>query len=396
MDAEPVAAEAREDFSLVQGGPLYQLLLRAGLVQPAMELLHRRILLSVLIAWLPLAVLTALEGSLVGGSGVLFLYDLNPHTRILLVLPLLLGAEVIVHHSLQGVVEQFRIRELIAPDDRPRFEAMISRAMRLRNSVALEVLLLVLAYTLGYWWWRTQLALHVTSWVSGPVDGSSDLTAAGWWYTLVSLPLFRFIFYRWFLRLFIWHLFLWQVSRLKLRLNPLHPDRSGGLGFVSASVFAFVPVLVAMGIRMASQIADRIFYEKAVLLDFRYEILGTVVCYMLLVLLPLTFFAFQMARARRLALREYGQVAFRYTNEFRDKWLSGPGARREELLGTADIQSLADLANSYDVAQQMGWLPFNRTVLFRLAILVSLPVLPLTLTMVPFDVLLERLVGHVL
>jgi hypothetical protein len=65
------------DFSLVQGGPLFQLLLRAGLIRPSMDLVARRIIVISLVAWLPLLVLTLLSG--VGGLGVLFMTSV--HTR---------------------------------------------------------------------------------------------------------------------------------------------------------------------------------------------------------------------------------------------------------------------------------------------------------------------------
>jgi hypothetical protein len=50
------------DFSLVLGGPLYQLYLRTRLARAPIELLHRRIIAFVLITWVPLWLLTAIEG----------------------------------------------------------------------------------------------------------------------------------------------------------------------------------------------------------------------------------------------------------------------------------------------------------------------------------------------
>ena len=88
MDKESFAAQKKEDFSLVLGGPLYQLFLRIRLARPAMELAHRRVIACVLITWLPLAVLTALAGSFLGGVGVPFLLDLDPHVRLLIGVPL--------------------------------------------------------------------------------------------------------------------------------------------------------------------------------------------------------------------------------------------------------------------------------------------------------------------
>ncbi len=62
----------------------------------------------------------------------------------------------------------------------------------MRNSAAIEVALLAVSTTLGYWIWRQHGSLHVI----------------------------------------IWYVFLWRVSRLPLQLEPLHPDRAGGIGFV--------------------------------------------------------------------------------------------------------------------------------------------------------------------
>ena len=56
------------DFSLVLGGPLYQLLRRAYLSGEALELLGRRILVISLLAWLPLLVLSVWAGQALGGG----------------------------------------------------------------------------------------------------------------------------------------------------------------------------------------------------------------------------------------------------------------------------------------------------------------------------------------
>ena len=79
----------------------------------------------------------------------------------------------------------------------------------------------------------------------------AHLTAAGYWYAFVSLPIFRFILYRWYYRLFIWYRFLWQVRGMPLHFNLYHPDRVGGLGFLAASVQIFAPILVAQTMALA-------------------------------------------------------------------------------------------------------------------------------------------------
>jgi hypothetical protein len=189
---------------------------------------------------------------------------------------------------------------------------------------------------------------------------------------------------------------LWRVARLPLRLNPLHPDRSGGLGFLGNSVFAFMPLLLAHTAVLAGIIAGRIWHEGMKLPAFQIEIAAAVVALMVMVLLPLIFFVLPLARAKREASREYGLVAMNYVDEFREKWMRGRRPDGEPLVGSADFQSLADLAGAHDVLREMRAFPFGRQTIMQLAIAIALPYLPLTLTMIPFEELVTRLIGKLI
>jgi len=385
------------DFSLVLGGPLYQLYLRTRLAKPPLELLHRRIISFVLITWAPLWLLTVIGGHTLSGVTVPFLFDLDAHARFLASLPLLIAAELFVHQRKKTAVEQFTDRGLIAPEDLPRFEAAIASSTRLRNSVIIEVLLLVIAFIGGHWLWNNRVALRVATWYGKhAIDGTVDLMLAGYWYAFVSLPILRFIFLRWYFRLFIWYRFAWQVARLPLHLNTLHPDRAGGLGFLNRSVFAFAPVLLAHAVFLAAAIANRIWNDGAQLSAFKLEVAGILIFLLLLVLVPLTFFSSQLLYAKRRALREYGNVASIYVRDFREKWLEGQNPEGEQLLGTGDIQSLADLGNSFAVTGETRLVPFSKEDVFSLAILLAVPLLPLLLFVFPLEEMIDRIVGLLL
>src|SRR5215472_15131799 len=56
------------DFSLVLGGPLFQLLRKSHLEGDALELLHRRMLASIVLTWLPLLLLSTF-GAGIGSVG---------------------------------------------------------------------------------------------------------------------------------------------------------------------------------------------------------------------------------------------------------------------------------------------------------------------------------------
>jgi hypothetical protein len=379
----------RGGFSLVLGGPLYQLLLRTHLLAPPVALLRRRIIASILITWVPLAVLTAIEGTFSGGVKVPFPSDLG-NTRFFIVLPILIAAEAIVHRRVRAIVDQFHERELVAPEDSFRFDAFMAQAIKLRNSVAAELCLVLLSYTAGHWVWSHYGSLHIATWYTN-ADGSTRLNLAGNWMAFVSLPIFRFILLRWYFRLFIWYLFLWRVSRLKLKLNALHPDRAGGLGFLSNSIAALTPVLVAQSCLLASQIGNEILHEGATLPNFQFVIAGFGVFLILTVLTPLAFFSTQLIEAKFSVARSYGGVASRYVNEFRRKWLDPAGRPDEPLLGSADIQSLADLSNSFQVVQEMRLFPCVWAAVLRLVVTLAIPLIPLALTMVSFNDIAVRL-----
>jgi len=383
------------DFSLVLGGPLFQLLRRAHLSDDALMMVRQRIIVIALAAWLPLLLLSALAGQLwTGSTGVPFLLDIEVHVRFLVVLPLLIFAELVVHRRMRPLLQQFLERNLIPENALTRFEAAIASAFRLRNSVLAEVLLIAFVYGVGILIvWRQYFALDAATWYATPAAGGSQLSLAGMWYGYVSLPIFQFLLCRWYFRLFIWARFLWQVSRIELSLVPTHPDSLGGLSFVSGQVYAFTVLAVAHGALVAGSLANRILFLGAELTQFKLEIAGLVVFMVCVVLCPLLAFSPQLSQAKRQGSREYGVLAERYVREFDSKWVRGGAAADEPLLGSADIQSLADLGNSYAVVRGMRIVPVKREDILLLASATLAPIVPLGLTMMSLEELLKKLIG---
>src|SRR5215469_2234964 len=156
------ALRAAQDFSLVHGGPLFQLLLRSRLSSDSLTLVARRMIVFVLITWVPLLLLAAHDGHLLDGDvTVPFLLDGETHIRFLVVVPLLLAAELVVHRRLMPVVRAFLDRDLISDADDARFDAAINSAFRLRNSLLAEVLMLAVVYGIGVGVvWRNYTALE--------------------------------------------------------------------------------------------------------------------------------------------------------------------------------------------------------------------------------------------
>jgi hypothetical protein len=384
-----------EDFSLVLGGPMYQLLLRTRLVRPPLELLHRRMIAIPLVAWLPLLVLTLIEGTAYDGAGVPFLRDIEVYVRFLLAIPILIAAEVVVHQRMQPIIEQFRERDIVSPESQPALEAAMQSARKWRNSYAVETALLLLVFVAGPFSARS-VALPADTWATHSAGGESSLSWAGLWFFHISVPIFQFLLLRWYLRLVLWGRFLWQVSQLPLTLKALHPDRAGGLGFLAASIDAFTPVLVAQSVQISGLIFSRVINGAGTAMEYRDEIGFCVLLLTAQVAVPLLFFVPDLISARRSALRRFGLLATTYAADFERKWMQGPRDDGEELLGSGDIQSLNDLAGAHEVVREMRPFPFNARVLIRTMIITALPFFPLVLTVIPLGDLIQKLAGMLL
>lgn len=381
-------------FSLTVGGPWYRFCLKVSLARPPLRLLPRRLLFVVLVCWPPLLCLTALAGRLTSNAAEPFLLDPEVQARLLLALPLLIASEVWVHVRLSWIVGQFTARGIIAPPDRLRYDRILAAAARLRDSWLVELVLFLLALTLGHWLWRQWLTFPISSWYATVSGSAQHLSAAGVYYAFVSLAVLRFELYRWYFRLFVWYRLLWQIKSLPLRLNLYHPDRLGGLGFLANSLPAFAPVFAAQSIAIAAYIYARILYADQRLPAYTTDIAIVLLLFALLTVCPLGFFVHHLERAGRKARFEFGALASHYVDDFRRKWVE-PGSPSDGLLGTPDLQSLADLANTYSVISLMRVVPVTPYALSTLAWAIAIPFLPLVLTMIPMHEVLQRFVKMV-
>jgi hypothetical protein len=170
--------EKPHDFSLGLGGPTYQFFRKSHLAGNALEMLYSRLIIITLLAWLPLLLLSTI-GSSTGSVGRLsFFHDVEVHVRFLVALPVLIAAELIVHLRIRPVVLRFVERRIVMPRDLPRFERAIDSAVSLRNSIPIELALLLLVYTVGLWLWRSRIAIVAPTWYALP-GGRWHLAPAG-------------------------------------------------------------------------------------------------------------------------------------------------------------------------------------------------------------------------
>jgi len=388
-------------LTLFDGGPFVRSLRLVRLRRDEIrEVFVRRALVLMAVTWLPLLLLAALDGQAFGDrTQVPFLLDAGAWVRFLIGLPLLVLAEIGVQDRVRQTVAHFAQRELVAAQALPRFGAAVASATRMRDSWLAEAAMLLVIYALAIAQFAgvvptiSDLVPGISTWHTLPADRGGGPSAAGLWFMFVSVPLVQFITLRWFYRIFIWGCLMWRVSRLELRLIPTHPDRVAGLGFLSQSIYPFLPLALALGTMMAAVITNQIFHAGASLADFKLEIVGMVLFVFGLVLVPLLFFGPALMEASLKGMREYGAFAEGVVRSFDQRWLRDGSRRDGELLEVGEVSAMTDLDTTLAIIQEMHFVPITRDGLLWLAAAVLAPVAPLVLTVMPAEELLKSLAG---
>jgi len=380
-----------ENFSLTRGGPFHRLLVRLGQTGDERHRVVQRAVGAAVLTWLPLLVLTLAQGTAFGARVELtLLRDFSANLRFLVALPILILAESRIDRRWRQLVLEFLRCRLVSASDLPAFEAVIERIMRQRDRVLPEAVLAVIALLPSLFVARIEL-LTVSNWHALAGSGG-DVSPAGWWFSLVSSPIFRFLLLRWAWRMLLWTTFLWRVCRLELRLVATHTDMAAGLGFLSEGQRTFSPVVFAGGTVIAGQVGNAIAYEGATLSSVQYHMIAYGVLAIFILVAPLLAVAPRLINLRKCALLEYGALVTSHAQLFDDKWIRGNHAPDEVLLGNADASSLADLGGSFSVVRQMQVVPIDKRTLVSLAVAAALPMLPVVVFATPAN----ELVGAVI
>jgi hypothetical protein len=336
-------------------------------------------------AWLPVILLAALHGA---ASLKSFLFDFAAQSRLFVVIPLLVFTEPLLIARLDAVARHFVDADLVKKEDLFRFEEAFTALGRRGNLLATRIVAVLMIYSfvayampylkmavLPVWCYRT--------------DAGGELSSAGSWYVLISLPLMLYLLLRWVWRQLLWSWFLVSVSRLDLQLISAHPDLMGGLGFVETYLRGYLPFGFAIGVIVAGGVANRMVHLHLPLFAFRYEPVIVVAFVLALCVAPLSAFLDLLLRTRRRGIFDYGSLAASLGHQFEDKWLVPDHKLDVSILEVPDFSATIDLYSVVSNVRQIRIFPVGVQSLSQLVVATLLPAIPIALFSVPFDVLLK-------
>ncbi len=375
-----------QEFSLF-GGPLYRLGRRLGLVRGVENTFWLGVALG-LFAWGVLVALTLAMGC---GHRVFSLQAIGAHVRLLGALPLFFLCETWVFPRMAEFVRDIVRAGLVPEGEVPALQSAIRMAGRLKEFWLVEALFLCVAFASPLF--DTVLGTPGQTGNMGALLSASEGRVGGIliWYASFCLPLVRFLILRWLWHLALWCFFLWRVQKLRLNLIPTHPDQTAGLGYLEVVHEHFAPLVVAVSLVYSASFAENLV-SGAMAFEALYALIPLVLLGVATLFIgPLFIFSPKLWVCRITGWRRYMELSSRYVEAFDRKWVKGENPAAEPLIGTPDMQSLADLNNSVTVVREMRWVPMGRRLLMSLAAAVIVPLLPLLLLKYPITELAEKL-----
>jgi hypothetical protein len=390
--ARVAAPASPDDLSLIRGGLFYRVLRATRLMEEERWLFGRRVLLTVAITWLPLLLATWFFNP---QGFTALLRDYRVYARLLIAVPVLLVGQMLMETRFRMVVSHVLEAGLLDENGARQLSDVIAGLRRLRDSIVPELIVIVVAYAHTAVIWHSRAAI-APAWAVYPATGGAvQVTPAGWYFGLISQMVYQVLIGVGLWKWLLWAMFLFRLSRMKLKLVATHPDGHGGLGFLGLSPLGFVPIAFAAATVIGSTWRHQILHAGAHLRDFALSG-GVLLAIVILVALgPLAFFVRDLTRLRRQGILQYGILAQIHSSDFHEKWILRRKGHEEEFLTAPESSSLADFGTSYENIEKMLPFPLDKGALMGLALAVAVPMLPVVLAEMPLSEVLKDLMEAV-
>jgi len=380
------------DFSISTGGPFYNLLKKIGVQDSNRKLAVACLLLT----WVPLLIITAIEGTLYAGTELPFLKDAAMQARILIALPLLLLINVPIDFKVNTVLKYLSETLLDQNEQQAFVNSALRRSKRLIGSAITEIIIIlfVIITTAGFVQAGVFAGMEggTTSWLTSALSGNQSLSMAGYWAVCVSIPVFQFLMLRWLWRYIVWTYFIYRFSKSGLDLLPTHADRCGGIGIFILAQKSFALIFLAGSIVISGQFIALLLKHPDQFDSLRSTGIGYIVISVVFLLLPLLFFMGNLIQLKNKGLMQLSDLGVKLSRTFEQDWLSDKSAT-DFVQDPVNPSMVYDYNGMYDNLQQIRVLPVNPRDVISVAVLLFVPFIPVPLIHFSVAEMLQRIAG---
>jgi len=384
---------APDNFSLLESGPVHRVFVKMNLDK------HRWKLAIVLwcITWLPLAIITAIEGTLYSRTQMPFLDDVAIQLKLLVALPMLLMIGPGIDQKVRVVVKYLSETLMSADESEHVLAPALYKVKNRINSALAEVILLLIVITISISPAKGGVMRgeegNARSWMFAIREGKQVLNLAGNWVVYISIPVFQFILIRWIWKYIVWMLLLLRISRMKLDLKSTHPDQAGGLGILILPQQYFLKIFFAISIAISGELIVQLTNGPGSFTSIRNQGIGCIILCLFLVLLPLFFFMGKLIKTKNGGLVDLGQLGGAFSYRFDKDWINTKPIETRVSENVVDPSMLIDYSSIYSLLRQLRLFLFTPRDIIVMAIILFIPFIPILFIRFSVMEILQKIVG---
>ncbi len=354
-----------------------------------------RVLIPIVICWGPLAIYSIFNQNLwTGNISTSFLTDFDLQAKLLIAMPLLIILDNLIGAKLSLIIDQFDNSGIIGKEIKASFETIVYDNLDFLRSHWTKIVILIICYIQLYIVFSYEIE-HTSqlTWQMNVINGEASLNFAGYWNQLICAPFVLFLSYLWILRIIVWGRILYKISTLKITLFPMHPDLSGGLGFLGYSIRYFSPLAFAFSVIVAGNMTDFMLLEGLHLNDLRWFGLAYFLFITLIFSFPLLTFGGQLNNAREQSVFQNYDYINGLFRELRIKMAKGFDEVNPNDLTLPDYSAAADLSMLVDNSLKMKLVPFIFRDFVPLWLMAGIPFLGVLIIEIPINQLFQGLIS---
>lgn len=391
MQRRPNEIQAENEVpSLVRGGPAWRLQQRLGLLgADGLPTVAGAVKVAAF-CWLPMAALAGFDPrnwNLQYDHS--FFTDLGVYSRYLIAVFVLLITDRATDHRLHKLLIAFEETGIVNREMHAEFGKRIVVGDRRTSSGLAEAVMLALSVVavVASAVYLSQNSLE--SWVS-PMSGfPGPLSLAGWWNLLVSAPLYFFLTFRWLWRLMVWTLLMRDLANLPLQLVATHPDKAGGLGFLTIFPAMFLPLIFSLSMVFATGILQTIIIEGGQVTELEYMVAAWLTLVIIVFVGPLGLFTPKLLALKEQSIVDYGTMVSHY-NRVAERHMRDDFAQ-DRPVDKETVAMLSDISAGLETIKAMKPMPVEFFALIPLIVSALLPLIAVAAIKFPMGSLLWKL-----
>jgi hypothetical protein len=374
------------EFLASHGGPFFDLQEQLKLLRRNALRVGSRAALFVALAWgVPFLLGLPRSFSLERGQGA-YLADLGVWAKFFIGIGAFILAEQQVEKGLKAKLSQ--LLPIAAPTSIPAAAAIVSSALRQRDSRGAEFICLALAVFSSILSYLNLHTVGASSWAVEHLLEGNRITLSGWWSICFSLPLFVFLFLRGVWRHFLWARMLRKLAKLDLRLVATHPDGKGGLAFLGQYPNAYAIFVFGMSCAVAAAVAKYSLHEDLSATTLSMVMSGWLAIVISLFAYPLSAFTSPLQQLKEQGLSLLGAQATQFHRSAERKAIG-----RNVLSDTTPEPDteLSDPGKHYEAMGKLSTILVSRTAVVPVAAAALIPFAVVGATVLPYKEVLSVL-----